>query len=376
MYAAFQNEGVFFTTSAPTTSSLAQMVGGVGKPNHIDSVYGTPIPVNAPSSTPNGAGRGRILLATPYKTGDRLADTFYQNWLYALVLDDANPNGYDLYLTKDRGDNWTRVVLAGASNFAAGRFGGGVPTNDENALATSTIPPPSTASELGLNPSSTAPNSPNALVNGNDFEAGLAIDPTNPNVIYLGGTVTIKADLTTISDAWAGVINDHSDNVTGAATGPTGGPVFPFASMFDGGIPATPGVPDPRDDHFNLFRDPYNPFLTPSTFFYQTPPPPAPRARWVNDGTDVRWSYFTGINDVDNVSVNPPFRIHELLALRDPLTGKTRVIVGNDQGVFTAVDGLSGDAVSPADIINRGQSDIYRNTGSAVSVRRSEEHTS
>ncbi len=373
MYVAFQNEGVYYTTSAPSTSSLIQMVGGVGKPNHRD-LFNRILQVAAPTSTPNGAGRGRILLATPYKTGDRLADTFYQNWLYALVLDDANVNGYDLYLTKDRGDNWTRVVLAGSANFRAGFTGGGLPTNDENSFANSTLTAPavqSTASELGVNPGSTAPFSPNALVNGNDFEAGLSIDPTNPNIIYLAGTLTIKADLTTMSDPWAGVIRDHSDNTQGANNGPTSGPVVPFASMFDNGIPATPGVPDPRDDHFNLYRDPYNPFLTPSTFFYDAPLPPAPVAFWANDGTDVRWSYFTGINDVDNVSGNPPFRIHELLALRDPITGKTRVIVGNDQGVFTAVDALSGDRVTPVDVINRGNSRVYRNTGSADSVRGS-----
>lgn len=370
LYAAFQNEGVFFTTSAPTTSSLSQMIGGVGKPNHRD-LDNRILQVTAPASTPNGTGRGRILLATPHKTGDRLADTFYQNWLYVLVLDDANLNGYDLYLTKDRGDNWTRVVLPGSGNFAAGFTGGGLPTNDENAFAASTIPPPSTASELGVNPGSTAPFSPNAIVNGNDFEGGLTIDPSNPNVIYLAGTLTIKVDVSTMEDPWAGVIGDHSDNITGAATGVTIGPVAPFASMFDNGIPATPGVPDPRDDHFNLFRDPYNPFLTPSTFFYQAPRIPNPVARWVNDGTDVRWSYFTGINDVDGVSVNPPFRIHELLALRDPLTGKTRVILGNDQGVYTAVDALSADGLNPGDIINRGNSLVYRNTGSAESVRGS-----
>src|SRR4029453_3106495 len=132
------------------------------------------------------------------------------------------------------------------------------------------------ASELGVDPSSTAPFSPNALVNGNDFEAGLTIDPTNPHVIYLAGTVTIKVDVSTMKDAWSSVIGNHSDNVTGVTIGVTNGGVAPFASMLDNGIPTTPGVPNPRDDHFNEFRDPYNPFLPPSTFFYDAPLPTNP----------------------------------------------------------------------------------------------------
>lgn len=342
LYAAFEDEGIFYTTSAPSAvgaGALIQMVGGIGKPNHRD-LADRILPVTPPPSTPNGNNRGRILLATPYKTGDRLADTFLQNWLYALVIDNTGLL-FDLYVTKDRGDNWTRVVIPVSGDFNTINEGFGAATNDENVTGSASI-------------RNLYPSFPSL---GGDFEIALTIDPSNPNIVYLAGDLILKVDITTLNDPWAVVNGDHSDNVAGAANGPTVGTISPGAAMFDFGIPATPDAPDPRDDFFNMYRDPYNPFLTPSTFTYQAPLPPNPPAFWTNNGTDIRWNYLSGINDVFNTSGNSPFRVHELLALRDPLTGLTRLLVGNDQGVFTAVD--------------RGDATLHTGIGSADSVRGS-----
>jgi subtilisin-like proprotein convertase family protein len=334
LYAAIEDVGLFYTTSATSALTLIPMAGGVGKVDHRDGANRV-LGVNAPVSTPSGNNRGRILIATPYKTGDRLADIFLQNWVYAMVIDSSGLS-FDLYMTKDRGDNWTRVVIP-----VSGLNGGGVPTNDENIGVSSSI-------------RDLYPSFPSI---GGDYAVAMTIDPSNPNIVYLAGDVVIKVDVTTIRDPWAVITGDHSDNVAGAANGPTLGSTNPGVAMFDGGIPATPDVPDPRDDHINMYRDPYNPFQTPSTFTYQAPLPPSPVAFWINDGTDVSWAYFDVIHDVFSTSNRPPFRTHELVAVKDQLTGKTRLLVGNDQGVFTAVD--------------RGDATVHTGIGSADSVRGS-----
>src|SRR5207302_3848860 len=88
--------------------------------------------------------------------------------------------------------------------------------------------------------------------------------------------------------------------------------------------------------YFNQLRDPANPFLTPSSLqftnvasFNNTP------------GQDTRWMPFTGggLGGTDQ---------HELVAFRDPLTGRTRLIFGDDQGVWTGTD--KGDGTADAGI--------------------------
>lgn len=343
LVAAFEDDGTYYTTSAPSASSLVPMLGGVGKPNHIDGFYGTAIPVAAPASTPNGANRGRILIATPPKTGDRLADTFLQNWVYALVIDNTGLL-FDLYVTKDLGDNWTRVVIPVSGNAGTPAEGFGVPTNDENITVSSSI-------------RNLYPSFPSL---GGDYSVALTIDPNNPNIVYLAGDLIIKVDITTIADPWAVINGDHSDNVAGAVNGSTDGPIAPFGFMLDGGVPQTPGGlsdPNSQTDFLNMYRDPFNPFGTPATFTYATALPPLPRTTWTNTGADIRWAYFSQIHDTFDQSNSPPFRAHELLAVRDPLTGKTRILLGNDQGVFTAVD--------------RGDGTLHTGIGAADSVRGS-----
>ncbi len=348
LYAGFANDGVYYTTSAPSTSSLIQMAGGIGKPNHRISSFFPPIPVDPPPSTPNSANAARIFLATPTKTGDRLADTFLQGWLYVLVQDPSVFEGYQLYLTKDHGDNWTRVEMAITGNFGTPAQGFGIPTNDENITGTAS-----------LNRETYGPI------------AGIAIDPNNPNVLYMSRGNTFKIDVSTMADPWAVIHNDHSDNVAGAATGATNGDIFPGGFMQDNGSPQTPGgLSDPNSQHdfFNMYRDPYNPFLTPSTFFYSgnvvlaNPPAGYVPTQWANDGSDVRWSY---------VNVFGGSSSHTIATTTDPLTGATRLLLGTDQGVYTELDALSSVSVSNSDMIHRGDNATTFGIGSAASVRGS-----
>src|SRR5262249_4391271 len=109
VYGAFLGEGVFLSPNQGQTWNL--MTGLVGNPLFRDNdvALEPAIPVTAPASTPNGA-QGRILLATPALTGDRVQDLLYQGWLYAAVSKaDGHLDG--LYVTKDFGDNWTKVRI-------------------------------------------------------------------------------------------------------------------------------------------------------------------------------------------------------------------------------------------------------------------------
>ena len=111
-------------------------------------------PVAGP--TPNGA-EGRIVLAVPDATGNAVQDPIYAGWLYAAV---ATPDGafFGLFVTKDFGQNWTKVRIP---TLPAGRHGSAnqaIPTNDVSqpdypitggtvsfaARATTTSPWPST----------------------------------------------------------------------------------------------------------------------------------------------------------------------------------------------------------------------------------------
>src|SRR5262249_26478111 len=140
--------------------SMTQMVGGDGFPTrkNTDGGGAVPIPVTNPSSTPNGAN-GRIVLATPTLANEPLLDTNYQGWLYALVVGTNNAI-LNLYLTKDFGHNWSQLLIP----FFTAPLGGTFPTNNE--LATSPY---------------------NPLGSQGNYDVSMTIDPTNPNVVYIGG---------------------------------------------------------------------------------------------------------------------------------------------------------------------------------------------
>src|SRR4051812_20097208 len=72
-------------------------------------------------------------------------------------------------------------------------------------------------------------------------------------------------------------------------------------------------------------RDPDNPFLTPASLQFTNV------LQFNNTGLKARWGNFDGggLGGTDQ---------HELIAMRDPLTGHTLVIFGDDQGVWVGND--------------------------------------
>ena len=112
--------------------------------------------------------------------------------------------------------------------------------------------------------------------NESDYAESLTIDPTNPNVIYLGGTKDgqatpflslIRIDATKVNDPKNLTIYDESNNdggqFEGATTGSaTGTPVYGVYQRLPNGsyVPPTTSTP-----YLNFTRDPENPFLASST---------------------------------------------------------------------------------------------------------------
>jgi subtilisin-like proprotein convertase family protein len=318
MYGAFRGDGVYITHNALTATSMTQMTGGqISTPRVDDDQAAQPeIPTVAPASTPNG-GKGRIVLATPALSNNPLADDFYQGWVYAAVVTTAGTLD-GVYLTKDFGLNWTKLNLPTYQPTPTTAYG----TNNETRTSYN-------------------PLGGTKFAQGN-YDISFAIDPNNPNITYLGGSADgtplpasgmIRIDATKVDDPYilSAYANNEADGGTTqfASTGPTS---IPPASMIHRGPgqpygilnPNNPGSA-PQSGFLNLYREPTNPFVNPSTLHFTNV------LQFNNSGTDVRWMDFN--NALDGSTDQ-----HELLAITDPLTGGTRLIFGDDQGVFTGVD--------------------------------------
>ncbi len=113
---------------------------------------------------------GRIVLTVPAPTGDAVQDAIYSGWLYAAVTTAPNltsPGSFDgLFVTKDFGENWTKVGLITLPNTGTGAaaYQPAIPTND---ISQEQYPI-------------------DIQVLGNLYLT-LTADPTNPNIVYLGG---------------------------------------------------------------------------------------------------------------------------------------------------------------------------------------------
>jgi subtilisin-like proprotein convertase family protein len=318
LYAAIRGTGVLMSQNQG--SSFTIMNGGIGNPL-IRNADTTGIAVTNPTATPNGA-KGRIVLATPSLTGSRAQDLGYEGWLYAAVV--TSGGTFDgLYVTKDFGQNWTLIPIP--------VLGGLFPTNDE------TQPTVDILSGQG------------------NYDIDLAIDPVNPNILYMGGSRDaspfsfIRIDTTRIIDPKNVSSFDNSNNDTGLLQSATTGSI---SSTLPTGLLLTDPFTGSKfiQPTINALRDPFQPFLANATLVAGSPPisaqgiPADVTGAWTNSGQDVRWSPFDKNFDstlnqyVPNHSINGTTDHHRVLAVRDPLTGKTRLIFGDDQGVFTALD--------------------------------------
>ncbi|CAN5851858.1 hypothetical protein BH23PLA1_BH23PLA1_02280 [soil metagenome] len=312
IYAAFRGEGVFL--------EAIRLDGGQGNVlrQDPDFVPPPPIPVGAPPSTPTTGPGGRIVLAQPRPTGDAVLDLNYQGWLYAAVA--GNDGSLEnLYLTKDRGETWTLVQIP---NLLVNGNQVGIPSNDP-----------------------TRPDKDTGFGQAN-HAMSLAIDPTNPNVVYLGGTRTqttadpalIRLDLTLMHDAHSLVWFDP-DSPDGGQLRPGTNNAASSPSVLKDLNRALPTVFDPLGNvgpfgqqFLNLVRNPLTPFLAQSTFFVTNV------GQFANTGADARWTPFQGFLPNYSPLVGHTGGIHRIVTTVDPLTGHARLIVGDDHGVFTGVD--------------------------------------
>ena len=335
-------------------------------------------------ATPATAGEprlGRILLAKPDLTGDTLKDSIYQGWLYAAVMVHnqgdlvqfpppiAPPSAlWGVFVTKDFGQNWTRVMMP-TDPFV------GVPTNGFDPQNPLVFTPQ-------IDPTGSGTPGGSYYFKGN-FSSSLAVDPTNPNILYFGGTDMfgttgmVRVDTTGIADphafylsnddpdqdptegqfrSYAGYDGPSSPAGAGALdeTDEVGNPLTMTYSITRAPIapPRDPAAAprnayDPRTSPFlNLIRDPARPFQANATILVSGV------ATFNNTGTKSRWIPFTDptkpdpfLADSTDTWSRTTRGQHQILTLRDPLTGRARLIFANDNGVFTAVDEGDGTLV-------------------------------
>jgi subtilisin-like proprotein convertase family protein len=298
LYAAFLGEGVFLSPTQGQTWN--PMTGGVGDPLVQNFFQGklTPVPVTAPGATPTGAA-GRIVLAKPALTGNALLDAEFETWLYAAVV---NPDGSfkGLFITKDNGANWTDALLP-------------------NALAATAT------TAQGADPSNNIGQTNYNITGGQgNYDFALAVDPTNPNITYIGGsadfgpTTMIRVDITRLSDPYS--LYTSTETLGGQILKNTTSPV----TIKDPTNLLLAGL-DPLSNPFtNVYRNPVNVFNSSSTVeVFDT-------GSFANDGSGAWWTPFDGfIGGTD---------VHTIIPMVDPATGKTRLLVGYDQGIATGID--------------------------------------
>src|SRR5262249_32056903 len=197
-YPALRGQGVLLTTNLTSVSpSFNQMNGGVGRPTINSGGVGT----DAPSENPLG-GKGKITLASPaFVNGSPLANNYLQSWLYAAVSE-ANGDFDGLYMTKDAGKNWTKLRI-----FSAPR-----PINDND-------------------------DTPFSFGGGN-HSISLAVDPNDPNIVYLGGDFVVRVDATFTDDPYNLSLYQHSNPDNGVIRPlTTGGAQVADRTLDDGLFP-------------------------------------------------------------------------------------------------------------------------------------------
>ena len=317
IYAAFPGSGVFISPNGGFT--LNMMAGGNTNPlfdDVVSNVIG--VPVTNGANAPVGNGSGRIYLAKPalVPSSNPNADvenTLYERWLYAAVFQGSGLVG--VYLTKDNGATWTELQINGLpSNFFPKLA---VPTNNNTGTAYNVAGDP--------------------IYQHGDYESAFAIDPTNPNITYIGGTVNgnysgfIRVDATAVADSHALVPTSNNKNDGGLSRYNSTGDVsivnktysLPF---FDG---TTNSFAFNQSPYLNLTLDPNNPFASNTTIeTYNV-------ASFTNDGSGVLWTPIDGMLSASASSYVPSSNIHSIVTFVDPLTGQTRLLVGDDQGVFS-----------------------------------------
>lgn len=306
---AFQGRGVYISPNRGQTLNL--MAGGSFTPLIRDPSFTPPSAISVAAGT-FPANPGRIVIARPDplpgSNPDDPRNIIYEGWLYAAV---ASPGGtFDgLYLTKDNGATWTKLK----TNY--------IPEDGLKVAVPSNNP----------NQQPYDPTSGSGLPNSSNYNLALTIDPTNPNIVYLGGTGIgqqsglIRVDSTKVFDSHAAVAYD--------GTRPDGG----LLQIRTAGRAQVKVITDGRpgllgQNYLNLLQDPLSPYLTNTTLFLRNVNSVASGGTgFTNDGSGVTWTPFDRL-------LAGGTGLHRVISIIDPLTGHARLIFGGDQGIFTGVD--------------------------------------
>ena len=330
IYAAFNGTGVFISPNR------GQVLNPMTSLNVTPLIYDTTtaphaVPVNN-VVTPLGQSGGRIVLAKPTPLAATAAradveNTLYEGWLYAAV---ANANGRldAVYLTKDNGQTWTKLLLATIPDPP--------PLAAVNILPTLAIP-----SNDQTKPSYDPAASLFLGFTHANYDLSITVDPNNPEIFYLGGTADgndsglIRGDVSGVYDTHAVVGYDNSRNdggtITVNSTGRT--PVVKNTNANPGFVTQTGFLIGP---YTNLIQDPTNPFATnATTFVYNV-------ASFTNDGSGVKWTTFDQMLLSNPSDLVPSSNVHTAVSMIDPVTGRTRLIFGDDEGVFTGTVNADG----------------------------------
>jgi subtilisin-like proprotein convertase family protein len=296
IYAGIRGQGVFMSPNQGTSWNL--MAGGIGEPLLVNPLTRKNVnPTVNPS--PNGA-QGRIELAAPAPTGNTVQDLLYQEWLYAVVITPAGAL-QGLYLTKDFGQNWTQLRIPEVPPIT----GTGAPIVLADPINNINDPD----YNIGGGPPGTG------LPAQGNYDVSLGINQLNPNIVYLGGTADgqpsgfLRIDATNVWD---------SHNMTAFdANGIMGGNQNLTAT--NGALvlgDPTKGSPTPQ---INVIAN-ANGYIGTQSIFNG--------GSTQNNGAGVTWIPFD-IGGTDQ---------HRIVTEVDPLTGLSRLIIGDDQGLFTGVD--------------------------------------
>ena len=308
VYAAFPGLGVI--ESPNQGQSWFGLLGTTGDPllQDVNSVAAIPVDPLGPAPT-SSEGNGRILLAKPFPVTDPIQNQLYEGWLYALVDTGNNLDG--LYVTKDYGQNWTKVDLSSATYTGITAAN---PTNDS------------------------ADADYNVLNGFGNSAISFAIDPTNPNVVYIGGTSTgtqagfIRVDITGMFDPHAFVDETDNQNDGGVLSVNASAPLTRAntslpAYLLEPPVPPLTGVPT-AGNFLNLLTDPQDKFAANATLLSQNV------TQVNNTGADAKWFPVVANSPLLDGSSGQ----HAMVTFVDPLTGESRLILADNQGIYSGVD--------------------------------------
>jgi len=334
IYFTYPGFGVYVSADRGNTANL--MAGGGVDPFIVDPSYvpSLQIPVNNATAPVGARAGGKIVLARPALLAPTapnadVENLLYESWLYAAV---ENPDGSfgGEYLTKDNGTTWTKLQLKTRPSYIT------------NGLPTPIIPT-NDQTEGVYDVSS------NSQFDQSQYDLALAVDPLNPNLTYVGGTSDynasglVRVDATLVYDSHALLAYDNGRKDGGLTTiNTTGRVTVKDKTLRPSGVEQI--FPDFNvrllGPYLNLTQDPTQPFAANTTVnVYNT-------LNFTNDGTGVRFTPIDPIlmaTSADNV---PSTNVHRIYTEVDPQTGATRLIVGDDQGVFTAALNADG-SVNP-----------------------------